>query len=75
MSCRYCLILSLSLATRFFQPLAGSLRHAIEPKRIELGALIILQKVLTRDAMTFGEPHQSTLVADETLVDVVKLLD
>jgi hypothetical protein len=36
---------------------------------------MILEKILARDAMALGEPHQAALVADEALVDVVKLLD
>src|SRR5580692_9123478 len=70
-----CLILSLSLATRLFQALGRELRHAIEPERVELGAQIVLEEVLAHDAVALGEPHQAALVADQTLVDVVELLD
>ena len=35
----------------------------------------MLQKILARDAVALGEPHQAALVADEALVDVVELLD
>ena len=69
------MILSLSLATRFFQPLAAELRHAVEPARVELGALVLLEEVLARAAVALGEPHQAALVADQALVDVVELLD
>src|SRR5262245_66183158 len=58
-----------------FPALGSQLRYAIEPARIELGALVFLEKILARDAVALGEPHHATLVADETLVDVVKLLD
>src|SRR5689334_374725 len=55
--------------------LGGELGDAVEPARIELGALILPQEVLARDGMALGKPHQPALVADETLVDVVELLD
>ena len=55
--------------------LGGELRHPVEPARVELGALVVLEKILARDAMALGEPHQAALVADEALVDVVELLD
>jgi len=50
-------------------------RHAVEPVRIELGALVVLEEVLARDAMALGESHQAALVADQPLVDVVEMLD
>src|SRR6266511_915913 len=55
--------------------LGGELRNAVEPARIELRALVVLEKILARDAVALGEPHQAALVADEALVDVVELLD
>src|SRR5262245_42599342 len=67
-SWRCCLTFSLSRATRLFQPWA-------ESARIELGALVVLEKILARDAVALGEPHQATFVADQALVDVVELLD
>ena len=55
--------------------LGGELRDAVEPARIELGALIVLEEVLAGDAVAFGQPHQPAFVADQPLVDVVELLD
>ena len=34
-----------------------------------------MRKSSRDDAVALGEPHQPALVADETLVDVVELLD
>src|SRR5215813_2209971 len=45
----------------------AQLGYAIQPERIELGALVVLEKILARDAVA--------LVADQALVDVVELLD
>src|SRR5262252_5124563 len=50
------------------------LRHAIEPARIEFGALVVPEKILARDAVALREPHQAALVADQALVDVIELL-
>src|SRR5580704_7550288 len=58
-----------------FPALGRKFRHPVEPARIELGALIVLEKILARDAVAFGQPHQPALVADQALVDVVELLD
>src|SRR6516162_411039 len=55
--------------------LGGELRHPVEPARIELRALVVLEEILARDAVTLGEPHQAAFVADQALVDVVELLD
>ncbi len=66
---------SLSRATRFFQPRGGELRDPVEPARIELGADVVLEEVLARDAVAFGEPHHAAFEADQALVDVVELLD
>ena len=55
--------------------LGGKFRHAIEPARVELGALIVLQKILACDAVALGEPHQPAFVRNQILVDVVELLD
>src|SRR5438445_633743 len=55
--------------------LGGELRHPIEPARIELGALVVLEEILARDAVALGEPHQAAFVADQALVDIVELLD
>ena len=74
-SWRCCLTLSLSRATRLFQPLEESFDTRLSQRRIELGALVVLEKVLARDAVALGQPHQAPLVADEALVDVVELLD
>ena len=53
----------------------GKLRDAVEPLRVELFALVVLEEVLARHAIAFGEPHQAALERDEALVDVVELLD
>src|SRR5262249_18222794 len=53
----------------------GELRHPIEPAPIELGALVVLEEILAAAAGALGEPHQAAFVADQTLVDVVELLD
>src|SRR5213592_1089318 len=73
-SWRCCLTLSFSLATRLFQPFALSLDTRLS-QRIELGALVIPEKILAHYSVTLGEPHQAALVTHEALVDVVKLLD
>ena len=75
MSPRSSLMRSLSRATKPFQPLAESFDDAVEPARVELGALVVLEKILADDAVALGEPHQPALVADEALVDVVEVLD
>src|SRR4029077_4710028 len=48
------------------------LGYAVEPERIELGALVILEKVLARDAVAVGEPAQAPLGGDEAPADVRK---
>ena len=53
----------------------GQFRHAIEPARIELGTLVVFQEFVARDAVAFRQPHQPAFMADQPLVDVVKLLD
>src|SRR6516165_4486675 len=53
----------------------GEFRHAVEPERIELRTQIVPEKVLARDAMALGKPHQASLVTDEPVVDVMELLD
>ena len=53
----------------------GELGHPVEPARIELGADIVLEEILARDAVAFGEPHHAAFEADQALVDVVELLD
>src|SRR6516165_10420954 len=55
--------------------LGGELRHSLEPARVELGALVVLEKILARDAVALGEPHQAAFVADQALIDVVELFD
>ena len=67
--------LVLVLGDQALPALGGELGHPVEPARIELGALIVLEEVLARDAVAFGQPHQAALVADQALVDVVELLD
>ena len=66
---------SLSLATKSFQPLADS----FETRRSHFGsssvALVVLEEVLARHAVAFGQPHQPAFEADQALVDVVELLD
>src|SRR6516162_3904075 len=34
----------------------GEFRHAVEPKRVELGAQIVREKILAHDAVALGEP-------------------
>src|SRR5436190_11485526 len=53
----------------------GELRYPVEPERIELGVAILLEELLARDVVAFGEPHQAAFIADQPLVDVVELLD
>src|SRR5262249_55411155 len=55
--------------------LGGEPRDVVEPARVELAALVVLEEVFARDAMALGKPDQPALVADEALVDVVELLD
>src|SRR3984893_19527855 len=64
-----------SIASSISLPMGGELRHPVEPARSELRALVVLEKILARDAVALGEPHQAALVADQALVDVVELLD
>src|SRR5436190_20249095 len=73
-SWRCCLTFSLSRA-KALPAFCAQFGHAVEPERIELGALVVLEKILARDPVALGEPHETALVADEPLVDVVKLLD
>src|SRR5579883_669922 len=65
----------LVLGDEILPALGGELRHAVEPARVELGAEIVLEKILAGDAVALGEPHHAALVADQALVDVVELLD
>src|SRR4029079_5537591 len=67
--------LVLVLGDEILPALGRELRDAVEPARVELGALVVLQEVLAGDAVAFGEPHQAALEANEALVDVVELLD
>ena len=67
--------LVLVLGDEILPALGGQFRHAVEPARVELRALVILQEVLARDAIAFGEPHQPAFEADELAVDVVELID
>src|SRR5690606_1026363 len=41
----------------------------------ELGALILLEEGIAADAIGFGKAQETALEADQTLVDVVELLD
>ena len=66
--------LVLVLGDEALPALGGEFRHPVEPARVELGALVVAQKILARDAMALGQPHQAALIADEALVDVVELL-
>src|SRR5205823_5228555 len=67
--------LVLVLGDQVLPTLRRQLGHAVEPARVELGALIVLQEVLAHDAVALGQPHQPAFVADQPLVDVVELLD
>ena len=55
--------------------LGGKFRHTVEPARIELRALIVLQKVFARDAVAVSQTKQAALERHQLLVDVVELLD
>ena len=76
---RLCLLrrlLRLRLVLRkLFPALAGKRRNTLGPVRIELRALILLEERLALDAIAFGKPQQTTFILQETLVDVVELLD
>ena len=67
--------LVLVLGDEVLPALGRELRDAVEPARVELGALVVLEEVLARDAVAFRQPHQPAFEADEPLVDVVELLD
>ena len=67
--------LVLVLGDEALPTLGRELRHTVEPQRVELGAQIVFEEVLARDAVALGKPHQAALVADEALVDVKELLD
>src|SRR5215467_2099444 len=67
--------LVLVLSDEALPALCAQFGHAVEPARVELGALIVLEKILARDPVALGTPHEAALVADEALVDIVKLLD
>ncbi len=75
MSPRSCLMRSRSAGDESLPALAAEARHAAQPVRVELGAEIILEEVLARHAIGFRQPQQPALKSDETLVDVVELLD
>src|SRR5262249_24010328 len=62
-------------ADEILPTLLGQLRHTVEPSWIELRALVLAQKALSRDAMEFGEPHQLALVSKELLIDLAEMLD
>src|SRR5262249_6491886 len=59
-------LLALLLAPRdeALPTLGGELRPPVEPARIELGALVVLEKTLAREAVALGEPHQAAFIAD-----------
>src|SRR5215475_1854759 len=42
-----------------FPALCAQFGYAVEPARIELRALVILEKILARDAMALGKPYQA----------------
>src|SRR5690606_8284311 len=66
------------LALRLDQALPGlrlRARHTVEPRLVELVAIVLGDERRARDAMAVGEPHDAALEADETLVDRVELLD
>ena len=72
---RSSLMRSLSRATKFFQPLAESFETRLSQRGSSSRALVVSQKIFAHHAVAFGEPHQPAFVADQALVDVVKLLD
>src|SRR5262249_12686367 len=53
----------------------GEVRYAVEPKRVELGAQIVREEILARDAVALGQSQQPPLATDEPLVDLIELLD
>src|SRR5450755_2521311 len=55
--------------------LGREFRDTVEPARIELRALVVLQEVFARDAVAVAEAQQAALERDQLLVDVVELLD
>ena len=55
------LMLSLSRATKFFQPVGVEFRHAVGRKRVELRAQIVREEVLAPDAVALGKPYQASL--------------
>ena len=54
---RSSLMRSLSRPTKFFQPLAESLENAVEPARVELETLIILEEVLPKSNYLSRQIH------------------
>src|SRR5947207_2919707 len=74
MSARMCLMRSLSF-DEVLPSLGGELGDPVEPARVELRALVVLEEILARNAVALAEPHQAALEDDEALVDVVELLD
>jgi hypothetical protein len=66
---------SFSTCDELLPAAGGEVRDAVEPARIELRARNILQEILARDAVAFGQPHHPALEADQALVDLVELLD
>ena len=75
MSERDILDLVLVLGDKVLPAARSQLGDAQQPFGIELGILVVLQKVLARNAVALGEPHQFHVEADQPLVDVVELLD
>ena len=65
----------LLLGNEVLPALAGKLRDAVEPARIELRAGVVAQEVLAADAVAVAETEQAAFIRDELLVDVVELLD
>src|SRR5262245_61418109 len=72
---RKSLIRSLSWATKFFQPFSARFETRFEPSWIELRALVLALRALARDTTQLGEPHQLAFVSEESLVDLVEVLD
>src|SRR5262245_23259449 len=71
---RKSLIRSLSWATKFFQPFSARFETRLS-HRGSSSEPWYWRKKLARDTTQLGEPHQLALVSEESLVDLVEMLD
>ena len=65
----------LGAADEILPAAVAELGDAQQPFRIELRIMVILQKILARDAAFLGVTQELRLESDEPLVDVIELLD